>query len=336
MIKVPSILNNSLLNQNAVVIYPSSKINNIFLFYLLKSNNFKGYIINTAQGAANQASITLDSIFRFPFYLPPLPLQKKIASVLSAYDELIENNSRRIAILEKMAEEIYREWFVRMRFPGHKKVKIVKGIPEGWDFHRLSDIFRFEKGKNPKHLYIDFNIDFYPYINIEFIEGNSVKYVNESNMIYCSKTETLMLMDGARSGLVFNGISGAVGSTLSVIRTDERHKFVLHGYLKANHETIIFNNTGSAIPHANKDFILRMLICLPKSKQIIEEFNKLYLPIFDEVLNLKSANENLMQSRDLNLPRLISGKLDIEKLDIVSPPGLNNTDPTEGKEAEAA
>ncbi len=72
--------------------------------------------------------------------LPPLPIQRKIAAILSAYDELIENNNRRIAILEKMAEEIYREWFIRLRFPGHEKVKVVKGVPEGWEVKKIKNI----------------------------------------------------------------------------------------------------------------------------------------------------------------------------------------------------
>ena len=129
VVRIPRELQNSLLNQNAVILYPNHRINSGFLFYLLKDNSFKGYIINTAQGAANQASITLESIFRFGFYLPPLPIQKKIAAVLSAYDDLIENNDRRIALLEKMAEEIYREWFVRLRFPGFDRATFHREHP---------------------------------------------------------------------------------------------------------------------------------------------------------------------------------------------------------------
>ena len=81
--------------------------------------------------------------------IPPYEAQQKIAAILSAYDDLIENNKRRIALLEKMAEEIYREWFVRMRFPGHEKVKMVKGVPEGWLVKRVGEIFRTSSGGTP-------------------------------------------------------------------------------------------------------------------------------------------------------------------------------------------
>src|SRR6266496_2499672 len=146
VIKIPGSLDGALLNQNAVVLYPKTKIDPTFFYYLLQSNTFKGYIINTAQGAANQASITLESIFRFEFYLPRVSEQKKIGAILSAYDELIENNQRRIALLQKLAAEIYREWFVRLRFPGHEKAKFVKGVPEKWEVRRISEIVDFLSG----------------------------------------------------------------------------------------------------------------------------------------------------------------------------------------------
>jgi type I restriction enzyme, S subunit len=133
VVRANQLVNGALLNQNAVNIIPLNNINKTYLYYLLKSELFKGYIINTAQGAANQASITLESILGYKFLLPPLPTQRRIASILSAYDELIEVNNQRIKLLEETARQLYKEWFVRMRFPEYKKAKFVKGVPEGWE-----------------------------------------------------------------------------------------------------------------------------------------------------------------------------------------------------------
>ncbi|MEO6147215.1 MAG: restriction endonuclease subunit S, partial [Sulfuriferula sp.] len=102
-----------------------------FVGLLVESSNFKNYISTIAGGSA-QPNANAKDLSSYPFYLPPKPAQEKIAAILSAYDDLIENNQRRIALLEKMAEEIYREWFVRMRFPGHEQVEKVKGVPEDW------------------------------------------------------------------------------------------------------------------------------------------------------------------------------------------------------------
>ena len=97
-------------------------LNNKFLYYVLRDNSFKKVIYwNTAQGSASQASITLESIKNYKFNLPPLLTQKRIADILSAYDDLIENNLKRIKLLEQAAQNIYKEWFVNMRFPGHEK-----------------------------------------------------------------------------------------------------------------------------------------------------------------------------------------------------------------------
>lgn len=175
VVKVPKSLNGALLNQNAVILRPEYKIRKDYLFYLLKDTSFKGYIINTAQGAANQASITLESLFRFEFFLPPSKIQERIAVILSSYDNLIENNQRRIALLKKMAEEIYREWFVRLRFPGHDKVKVIKGVPEGWRAIQFNEICEFQKGKTPDQLFLENQDGLLPYITVEFIEGRGAE-----------------------------------------------------------------------------------------------------------------------------------------------------------------
>lgn len=129
-----------------------------------------------AQGSfgATMGSLNQGIISRINFPLPPLPIQRKIAGILSAYDELIENNNRRIAILEKMAEEIYREWFVRMRFPGNENVKVVKGVPEGWEVKKVGDIGKVVTGKTP------------PTINPSFYNGNTHSLKLQTCMGICS------------------------------------------------------------------------------------------------------------------------------------------------------
>ena len=144
VVRVPQEAQGALLNQNAVLIVNNPLLDQAFTYYLLKDNSFKKYIIGCAQGSASQASITLESIRAFQFQCPPLLLQQKIADILSTYDRLIENNTRRIKILEEMAQLLYREWFVNFRFPRHEDVKLVESaiglIPEGWEVCKLGDI----------------------------------------------------------------------------------------------------------------------------------------------------------------------------------------------------
>lgn len=116
-----------------------------YLFYYITSNSLQNYILNFASGSA-QRQIPIRDLKKIPIYLPKAQAQRNIAAILSAYDELIDNNQRRIALLEKMVEEIYREWFVRLRFPGHEKARIVKGMPEEWRFDEASKFFNLAKG----------------------------------------------------------------------------------------------------------------------------------------------------------------------------------------------
>jgi type I restriction enzyme S subunit len=112
-----------------------------YIFHLLNA-----FPLNDFAGGAAQPLLNQTILGKMVFRIPPFPIQRKIAAILSAYDDLIENNNRRIAILEKMAEELYREWFVRLRFPGHENTKIVKGVPEGWEVKKLPEIAEITYG----------------------------------------------------------------------------------------------------------------------------------------------------------------------------------------------
>ena len=121
VVRVPQLLNGALLNQNIVKIFPVDKgrLNQLYIFYRLKCHDFKRHNIGNAVGAANQASITLDTIRAFTFNLPNIAVQQRIASILHAYDNLIENNQKQIKLLEEAAQRLYKEWFVDLRFPGY-------------------------------------------------------------------------------------------------------------------------------------------------------------------------------------------------------------------------
>ncbi len=290
-----------------------------FLNYFLQTLKLENFDV----GASNP-TLNRNHVHKIKTLFPKdLGTQKRIAAALSAYDELIENNQRRIALLEKMIEEIYREWFVRLRFPGHKKVKVIKGVPSGWRAVQFTDICEFQKGKTPDQTYFEYQDGLLPYITVEFLDGKNTGYVlKKRNSIVCENGDVLMLMDGARSGLVFRGKRGVVGSTFARIAVEPLYRDVVYEFLRATREHIVSNNTGSAIPHANKEFIHRLVMFLPENEALIEKFNALYRSLFDQTLHLVSQNELLSRSRDALLPRLISGKLSVENLDIQFPPSM--------------
>src|SRR5262249_32386442 len=151
------------------------------------------YLLQTLHGAGYMAVFNIQhtGVSRFQYttfknhtelQIPDLPVQRQIAAILSAYDELIENNKRRIALLEKMAEEIYREWFVRLRFPGHEKVKKVKGVPEGWIIDRVDSIGKVVTGKTPPTSISRYYGEPYLFIKTPDMHGNMFVFESEERL----------------------------------------------------------------------------------------------------------------------------------------------------------
>ena len=142
-----------------------------FIYYLLSSHEFRRNIALMAHGAASQANVSPKQIESLEISLPPLQTQQKIASIFSAYDDLIENNNRRIQVLEEMAQRIYREWFVHFRFPGHENVKMVDSelgkIPEGWTYSGLM--------KNPYFQFIEQNSNSYSGTKVYYATADVIK-----------------------------------------------------------------------------------------------------------------------------------------------------------------
>jgi|GEM_PF-113283 len=357
-VSVPEELNGALLNQNAVILRTKKYLENKFLFYLLKSDMFKGYIINMAQGAANQASITLDSIFRFPFFRPPVEEQQKIAAILSAYDDLIENNKRRIALLEKMAEEIYREWFVRFRFPGWENAEFEKGIPVGWEVVRFRDVVKYyigggwgEEEESPN----------YP-VGAHVIRGTDIPALNTgdySNKVYrfhkesnyksrkLQKNDFIFEVSGGstnqllgRNIMISDGLlelfKGEVlcASFCKLIRFDDEiiSPFFMKYYFKLyyNCDLVgIYQVQSTGISNYQFESFLNYQTLAVPDRDTSLHFEKIVTPIIKQQECLALENVMLTKTKEQLLPRLISGKLSVEDLDIQFPPSMqtNNTEP---------
>ncbi len=313
VVKVPLKLTGALLNQNAVKIILHKKLDQDFLFYLLRDNSFKNYIINTAQGAANQASITLDSIKRFSFELKTVPQQQKIATILSNYDDLIENNTKRIQLLEKIANLIYDEWFVKFKFPGHEKVKFVDSelgkIPEGWEVKTFGDVLILEYGKGlPGRIRIPGN---YPVYGSSGIVGTHNEYKAEAPGIVVGRAGNAGDIHWAFQNFF------PVDSCFFVNITDKDIPltFFYYSLKEADLKSLI---SSAAVPGINRNAVY-LLPFLNPDKEILKDFDNFISKIFYYIFNLKQKNQNLSKPRDLLLPKLISGQIDVSDLDIKVP-----------------
>lgn len=291
-------------NQACCNLVVNSEICNYQYLYFFLKGSYNDLVALKSGGS--QQNLNGKTIKEFKILLPALPIQNIIASILSAYDELIENNKQRIKLLEEMAEEIYKEWFVRFRFPGYENAKIVDGLPEGWENGTIGDLVEFKKGKN-------ITLDTVSEGNVPVVAGGLTPayYHNVANTI--SPTITISA-SGANAGFVnlyYEDIWASDCSFLDSNSTDTLFFFYLT--LKTRQNEVFFLQKGSAQPHVYPKDIMTLKI-KRASIDLIEKFEDLIKPFFEEIKILSQKNQLLQETRDLLLPRLISGKLNVEHL----------------------
>ena len=287
-----------------------SKSDIVFVKYAL--DLMRDRFLSVSRGAT-QDNLGLDKILSFPILAPDVDAQRRIGAILSAYDELMENSQRRIRLLEAMARALYREWFVHFRFPGHEKHPRVASplgdIPQGWEVALLAALVDFAKGRKPVETRPEPLPGDVKLLLIDSLHGGEAVFTSPAKLVLAETRDTIMVMDGASSCEVTIGSSGAVGSTLGRFRTTRPDRFsphALYRFLEAKAEEFKSKNIGAAIPHANKDYILTQPVALPP-KAVTSGFHAQLEPIQCTIETLKLQIQNLRRTRDLLLPRLLSG-----------------------------
>jgi type I restriction enzyme S subunit len=298
---VPSFTNQQI---NSVIV-DGNRYDNCFIYYLLSTK--KEHIKNIAGGAATP--IVNKSAFSDVFVeVPELIVQQKIAAILSAYDDLIENNLRRIKILEEMAQTLFREWFVKFRFPGHQKVKMVNSplgkIPEGWEVKRLGELIELAYGKALKEQ--------------DRIQGGVPVYGSSGVVGFHNQS----LVEGPGIIVGRKGNVGSVHWTDSPFFAIDTVFYVITElplyYVYFNLRTQNFISGDAAVPGLNRNQAYSLPFILP-TPNVLRFFSQTIEPIFHLLNLLKRKNDVLRQTRDLLLPKLISGELDVSELDITIP-----------------
>jgi type I restriction enzyme S subunit len=319
-------------NQDVKAIYPSDSINSIFLFYYLKSQS--NPIRDSASEAAHGTKkLDMPVLEQWPVPLPKLVTQKKIAAILSSYDDLIENNKRRIALLENMAEEIYREWFVRFRFPGYQTAEFEKGVPKGWKYEKLDDICcLIKRGISPKYDDDSSNL----VINQKCIRNNRIDLsVARHHDSKVSKEKFIEFGDalvnstgvgtlGRVSVVEFEPENITVDSHVTICRANKGKVNPVYlgntiTKLKNYFEFMAAGSTGQV--ELNRTLIAGIKVLVPEP-ELMNEFEQMIKNIIQQKQYLFTINENLVSTKNQLLPRLISGKLSVENMDIQFPPSM--------------
>lgn len=290
-----------------------------FIYYCITDETFTGYLANNTKGTSYPA-VDSDIILRGEIPDFELRTQHRIASILSAYDDLIDINRQRIRLLEEAARLLFREWFVYLRFPGHEKVKIVDGVPEGWRKEKLTKRVTFKRGVEPgSDNYLEtYEQGTFPFYRVSdlVIKSPSI-FVDEqyTNGAILNKKDIVVSLDGS-VGIVSMGLEGcySTGIRKLVIKDNRINRAFLYFLMKSYHIQGVINaySKGTTIQHAG-EAIKHMNPVFPPQK-IMNEFGRIVEPILDEMLCLNDQNQKLAQARDMLLPRLMSGRIDPFKL----------------------
>lgn len=296
-------------------VYPS------FIGYYLRTPYFRSNFMKVAS-LITRASLRNDDLLRFNVELPPIDKQKKIADILFKYDTLIKSNNKRINLLEQMAENLYKEWFIRFRFPGYEDVEFENGIPKEWKIGRLKDYGRVETGKTPSTEVTDNYGEDYLFIKTPDMRGNiwvidTVEKLSEKGHSLQKKKKlpkgSIMVSCIGTGGVVaINSKEGHTNQQInSIIIDDSNNREWLYMVCVGLKTTIeMFGATGSTMTNLSKGKFENLKIIEP-SYEMRKNYHELTYNIFIEIEKLMYANDNLIKQRDMLLPRLMSGELEV-------------------------
>ena len=293
-----------------------------YIGYYMRLPSFRGEF-RAFSTMTTRASLRNEDLLGLEVKLPSIEIQKQIADILSAYDDLIENNQKQIKLLEEAAQRLYKEWFVDLRFPGHENTEIVDGVPEGWNECTVESFGTVITGKTP------------PTSNKEYYTNGKVPFVtipDMHNVVYPLKTEKRLTIEGAQTQknkyippnsvmISCIGTVGLVSIATEVCQTNQQ----INSIILNNEDDLYFfyesmlrmkdlldglGSNGATMTNVNKSKLEKLIIISP-SKDIVKQYNDVCKPLFESALNSSRKNVYLKNMREALLPKLMSGEVEV-------------------------
>ena len=309
----------------------NNSVNKRFIGYIVQSNEYKNFIKASASGAA-QPSANAQILTSFPIQLPPLEIQDKIAYILSCFDNLIEVNLKRIKVLEEVAQNLYSEWFVQLRYPGHKKAEIVQTPygpkPARWEIEKLSDLVVTQYGYTESATNEPVGPKFLRGMDINkrsFIDWPEVPYCtidkNNHNKFSLKKGDILVIRmaDPGKAGMIEDEIDSVFASYLVrlKIQSGKISPYYLYYFLLSDKYQgyISGASTGTTRKSASASVLTGTHILIPP-RETLERFERIISELRNLLNRLVEKNSALRQMRDLMLQKLISGEIDLSEFGI--------------------
>ncbi|CDU09303.1 putative Restriction modification system DNA specificity domain protein [Vibrio diabolicus] len=310
-----------------------------FIYYFLQTLNLENFDTGSSNPTLNR-----NHIHKIKVLFPEKPIQDKIAAVLSAYDDLVESNKKRIEALENVADEIYREWFVRFRFPGYQDAEFEKGRPKNWALSKVKDLVPstgLETGKRPKG---GAQSEGVVSIGAENVLGLAKYKFNKEKYVPVSFFETmkqgvlqskdvLFYKDGAEIGRVtlfqdgFPHNKACINEHVFILRSHSGlYQYFLYFYFsqKEVNEYIHLINKNAAQPGINRNELMSVPVFTPNIK-LVKKFNASVEPIIKAAFSIAKSNVCIEDTKNTLLKRLVSGRLSLEQLNIQLPLSMKDT-----------
>lgn len=310
---------NITVDTHVTIVRPSEDIDARYLGYVIRVN--EPLITSLGKGATNQIELSASDLEKINFNIPSKEIQIKISNILSSYDNLIENNIKRIKLLEESAELVYREWFVNLKFPGYEKCNIINEIPKDWNTKLVKEFGEVITGKTPS-------------TKISEYYGGDIPFIKTPDMsdVYIIKTNQLLTEEGAKTqekkyvhkNTILVSCIGTVGvvsltSELSqfnqqingLIPKEENYLYYMYFKFKSLKEYLeALGSSGATMLNVNKGKFENIEVLEP-SKEVLDKFTNICKPIFNSILNIQYQNDKLKEARDILIPRLISGEIEV-------------------------
>lgn len=274
-----------------------SRADSKFIFYQLQQPEVVGWVEKHAVGST-MLNLNTAILSNIPLVLPSMNIQHQIADILSAYDDLIENNRKQIKLLEEAAQRLYKEWFVDLCFPGHEHTKIVDGVPEGWEKKLLADVVEVKYGKDHKSI-PDGSIPVY----------GSGGFIRKCNQILYDGESVLIPRKGSLNNIIY--VDEAFWTVDTMFYTKMKLSNIgafVYFFIKAF--DMYSMNIGAAVPSMTTNILNALDIVVPDA-DILERFQSASKMCFDKIAILHKQTETATQARDRLLPKLMSGEVEV-------------------------
>jgi len=281
-----------------------------FLYHLFNTRPVRQKIYGSATGTKVRHTAPV-RIYRVKVKVPPVSVQRRITGVIDGYDDLIENNQRRIQLLEESARLLYKEWFVHLRFPGHEHVKVTNGVPDGWSFQTLEKLASVVMGQSPKSEFYNENGEGLPFH--QGVTGFGLRYPEHKT--FCTVTKRLAepgdILFSIRAPVGRINIANdkiVVGRGVAAIKSKLGQQNFLHYALKSHFFKEDMIGGGAIFASVSKKELFGVKLLQPE-ESVVRLFMDHVKPIDKQIDILTRANKELARARDLLLPKLMSGEL---------------------------